>query len=427
MAENIQQLVDFKQESMYPITLIDALLSDTDGNVSGKNALFKSLFGNDAYTVATSNPTHYYAMSINGAKDINDIVNSKCIAGMASFDGTVTNLTGAAYVQVSSNGTFNVVAASDSSTGSAGTADHVKFPITFDVNGDAGSEVTFDGSASKRIDCIKKACQDKNGNSISDYIRNVSAVNGHANQISVTTGVPSAIATTITIDNVANATDASTAVKIKGLTSIGLPYISAVTSGTNIDTLSVIGLPTVASGETKAYVPKFTFNSSGQITEAIYEPVGSDGLGGGGVTLGSTVSSQSYFILGTTTTSGKVTEAFIGGASPNFSPYFRDGNLYQTSDETLKTFTGDLDINLDNLATIKKGLFYWNNDENKILDIGVTAQSVEPLFPEIVSETDGIKAVSYSKLSVVALAAIDKLYARIKELEDEISELKKSK
>lgn len=106
------------------------------------------------------------------------------------------------------------------------------------------------------------------------------------------------------------------------------------------------------------------------------------------------------------------------------SPYFKGLNLYQTSDETLKTFTEDLDVNLDNLASIKKGLFYWNSDENKVLDIGVTAQSLEPLFPELVTETDGIKAVSYSKLSVVALAAIDKLYKRVKELEDEVEELK---
>ena len=106
------------------------------------------------------------------------------------------------------------------------------------------------------------------------------------------------------------------------------------------------------------------------------------------------------------------------------SPYFKGLNLYQTSDETLKTFTEDLDVNLDNLASIKKGLFYWNSDENKVLDIGVTAQSLEPLFPELVTETDGIKAVSYSKLSVVALAAIDKLYKRVKELEDEVEKLK---
>jgi hypothetical protein len=107
--------------------------------------------------------------------------------------------------------------------------------------------------------------------------------------------------------------------------------------------------------------------------------------------------------------------------------YFRAGNLYHASDETLKTFTGNIDINLDNLATIKKGIFYWRSDPDKISNIGVSAQTVEALYPEIVTSTDGHLAVDYSKLSVIALAAIDKLHERITELEAQIETLKSSK
>ena len=142
--------------------------------------------------------------------------------------------------------------------------------------------------------------------------------------------------------------------------------------------------------------------------------------GAGGAQVDQAALNTAYYVLGASA-SGQTT---IYGNFTGRSPYFKNSNLYQTSDETLKTFTEDLDVNLDNLASIKKGLFYWNSDENKVLDIGVTAQSLEPLFPELVTETDGIKAVSYSKLSVVALAAIDKLYKRVKELEDEVEELK---
>ena len=145
-----------------------------------------------------------------------------------------------------------------------------------------------------------------------------------------------------------------------------------------------------------------------------------DGTTVGGAQVDQADSSTAYYVLGASATS----QTTIYGNFSGKSPYFKNSNLYQTSDETLKTFTEDLDVNLDNLASIKKGLFYWNSDENKVLDIGVTAQSLEPLFPELVTETDGIKAVSYSKLSVVALAAIDKLYKRVKELEDEVEELK---
>ena len=105
--------------------------------------------------------------------------------------------------------------------------------------------------------------------------------------------------------------------------------------------------------------------------------------------------------------------------------YFKGGSLYHASDETLKTFIGDIDINLDNLSNIKKGMFYWKSDPDKFTNIGVTAQSVEALYPELVSTDKGLKSVDYSKLSVIALAAIDKLYARIQELEKQIDELKK--
>ena len=145
-----------------------------------------------------------------------------------------------------------------------------------------------------------------------------------------------------------------------------------------------------------------------------------DGTTVGGAQVDQADSDTSYYVLG----ASDKKQTTIYGNFNGKSPYFKNSNLYQTSDETLKTFTEDLDVNLDNLASIKKGLFYWNSDENKVLDIGVTAQSLEPLFPELVTETDGIKAVSYSKLSVVALAAIDKLYKRVKELEDEVEELK---
>lgn len=104
--------------------------------------------------------------------------------------------------------------------------------------------------------------------------------------------------------------------------------------------------------------------------------------------------------------------------------YFKNYELFQTSDENLKTFTGDIDINFDNLATIKKGIYHWTEDPNKISDIGIGARSLEALYPEIVDENNGVKTVAYNRLGVIALAAIDKLHLRVKELETEMKELK---
>ena len=93
--------------------------------------------------------------------------------------------------------------------------------------------------------------------------------------------------------------------------------------------------------------------------------------------------------------------------------------FYQSSDERLKTFTEDYDINLDDIKNIKTGRFYWNSDEKQVINGGVTAQSVEKYFPELVREDEnGTKIVNYDGLAGVAIAAIKKLTERIEELEN---------
>lgn len=106
-----------------------------------------------------------------------------------------------------------------------------------------------------------------------------------------------------------------------------------------------------------------------------------------------------------------------------------DGNyLYCSSDERLKDVNETLDVDLDRLSEIRKVRFSWKNDEEKKSHVGTIAQDVERQFPELVSEnTDGYKSVSYDALSVVALAAIDKLNEKVKMLEARIAELEGEK
>ena len=72
-----------------------------------------------------------------------------------------------------------------------------------------------------------------------------------------------------------------------------------------------------------------------------------------------------------------------------------------------------------------KKYFTWKGDESKTVEIGTSAQKVKELYPEMVTVDPNEKlGVAYDKLSVVALAAIDKLYAMYKESQEEIKELK---
>ena len=60
------------------------------------------------------------------------------------------------------------------------------------------------------------------------------------------------------------------------------------------------------------------------------------------------------------------------------------------------------------------------------MQIGTSAQEVQKIYPELVSENEkGELSVSYNKLSIVALSAVDQLYDKTKELETRIANLEK--
>lgn len=92
--------------------------------------------------------------------------------------------------------------------------------------------------------------------------------------------------------------------------------------------------------------------------------------------------------------------------------------FFDTSDERLKDFYDDIDVDFDKLKAIPKKYFSWKSDENKEIHLGTSAQEIQKVYPEIVNESaDGELSIDYSKLSVVALAAVDKLYDKINKIE----------
>ena len=134
---------------------------------------------------------------------------------------------------------------------------------------------------------------------------------------------------------------------------------------------------------------------------------------------------------GATTNGGAYSTLYTAGVSKKpllYSP--SSGILYvgnatlQVSDEKLKDFTNDIDIDFDKLKQIPKKYFTWKHDDEKVLNIGTSAQELEKIYPELVNnypEEDEIyKTVNYANLSTIALAAIDKLNDKIKILEEKI-------
>ena len=109
-----------------------------------------------------------------------------------------------------------------------------------------------------------------------------------------------------------------------------------------------------------------------------------------------------------------------------------DITAYYTSDKRLKNNIVKIDDALEKVRWLNGVKFDWNKDAISNLvdvgpkpdnDIGLIAQDVEKIFPEVVTErADGYKAVDYSRLVPVLIEAIKELSYRVNILEAELED-----
>ena len=138
-----------------------------------------------------------------------------------------------------------------------------------------------------------------------------------------------------------------------------------------------------------------------------------------GVTLTS-VTGKTYLIG----CSGKTGELIRGLHTSTTDIYMEGGEVYAASDERLKNFGDNVEVDFEKLLSIPKVYYTWKNDESKNNMIGTSAQKLKEIYPELVSENeDGKMAVSYEKLSIIALAAVDKLHKENEELKDRLKRI----
>ena len=94
-----------------------------------------------------------------------------------------------------------------------------------------------------------------------------------------------------------------------------------------------------------------------------------------------------------------------------------NNNVTAYSDERLKSNIKTIESGLDKVEKLR-GVTYTRDEKD---NIGVIAQEVEKVLPEIVLTADdmmGTKSVDYSRITAVLIEAVKELSARVKELED---------
>ena len=115
-----------------------------------------------------------------------------------------------------------------------------------------------------------------------------------------------------------------------------------------------------------------------------------------------------------------------------------DVTAFSTSDKRLKENIKQIEKPLDKIKKINGVTFDWREltkeeEEQKFqlnrgADIGVIAQEVEEILPEIVTtrEKTGYKAVKYEKLTALLIEAVKEQQTQIEELKEVVNKLQKN-
>ena len=196
---------------------------------------------------------------------------------------------------------------------------------------------------------------------------------------------------------------------------------------------TAMGRNTIAYGDYSTAMGNDT-TASGAISTVM-------GVGTTASDFGSTVIGQ-YNLLGSTVTNSAYvfnttnTAFVIGNGTANDS---RSDALTVLFDGTT-TIAGDLSINSDarlkaniislgstlaKLLQIDGKTYTMKKDDNKKQKIGVLAQDIEKVFPELVSESNGIKSVNYQGLVPVLINALKEQDNKMNEQEARIERLEK--
>ncbi len=100
------------------------------------------------------------------------------------------------------------------------------------------------------------------------------------------------------------------------------------------------------------------------------------------------------------------------------------GSFIYSSDRALKTNIQPLTNSLDKVLQLNGVSFNWKSTGEK--SIGLIAQDVEKILPELVSGTEGSKGIVYGNIVALLIEAVKEQQKQIDELKSQIQELKEN-
>lgn len=118
----------------------------------------------------------------------------------------------------------------------------------------------------------------------------------------------------------------------------------------------------------------------------------------------------------------------LGATLSAFGDISSGGDIiaYATSDAQLKDEVVNISSPLKKLQQINGVEFIWNEKQTRYTgrDVGVIAQEVEQVFPEIVTtREDGFKAVKYEKLVPLLIEGIKELQKQVVDLQNKLNKI----
>ena len=131
-----------------------------------------------------------------------------------------------------------------------------------------------------------------------------------------------------------------------------------------------------------------------------------------------TTTNSTRYVTFTSATSGSISTENVSSTKLTFNPSTGDltvgGNVTANSDLNLKEDIVTIPDALQKVRDMRGVSFSWKENGRK--SIGVVAQEVEKVLPELVNETDGVKSVAYGNIIGLLIEAIKEQQIQIDEL-----------